>query len=50
MERFERGRQFEASGTADGHSFGRAFYEIFKLGLFPGASAFSKGVTYLTNQ
>ena len=39
VEQFERRRQFQAAGTADGHSCGRALGEVLEFRLLPGARA-----------
>src|SRR5579864_582969 len=45
VEQFERGRQFQSTGAADGYSGGRTFNQILKLRLLPGARAFGNGWT-----
>ncbi len=43
VEQLERGSEFQAAGTADGDSGGRALGEVVEFGLLPGAGAVGEG-------
>ena len=42
VQRLERRRQFQTTGTADRHSVRSAFHQFVEFGLFPGARTFAE--------